>query len=205
MKNFIFIFALSVIAIILAFLFIPGNNGPDPRYVSENTYQKIILEMSKSYEERPVIFRGNEKSFDLFLTHFFLGSQDMFTSEDCITNIESSFVEFDLRYFKKDAEKKIKSYCTYSTQQLISEGDKYLKKSKGFDYNTLNAMYFYKNAYINTISEYLDQNDQYIPFVIEQSREGFKKFRKIRNQLPDGYTDVPNYTQFGQFDAEDSQ
>lgn len=207
MKKFILISLLfCTFAIGFAFLSVIQNKESDPRHIEWNTYSKAIRDLSKNYDKRKFFFHNDEKSFDLFLTHFLMNFNDAYSRGNCTQNIQYNYREYNLIFFKLDAQRKLESYCDYDIEQLISEGDKYLKKSKGFDYNTMSAMYFYYNAYIKTISDYHDYN--YILYekeIIPISKKAFYKFRDIRNQLPNEYINVSNYTPFGQFGAEERQ
>ncbi len=206
MKKFILISVLfSIFAIGFAFLSVIQNKEPDPRHIEWNAYSKAIRDLSKNYDKRKFFFHSDEKSFDLYLAHFLMSFNDAYSRGNCTQNIQYNYREYNLIFFKLDAQKKLENYCDYDIGRLISEGNKYLKKSKEFDYNTLNAMYFYYNAYIKATDEYLDTDYHYIPSIVEQSRESFTKFRKIRNQLSDSYINVVNDTPFGQFDAEATQ
>lgn len=207
MKKAILVFVLTALAIALCFLIFNQNKEPDPRHTEWREYREYLRHLSKSYDRRPALFHSDEKSFDIYLA-FILVFEDgnlYRYSDNCADDIEDAYRDFDLIFFKQEAKEKLISYCDYDIEQLIAEGDKYLKKSKEFDYNTITAMYFYYYAHIKTTESYLDDNYDYIPSVIEQSRESFTKFRKIRNQLSNDYANVINDTPFGQFDAEEIQ
>lgn len=207
MNKTIIVSVLVALAIALCFLIFNQDKELDPRHMRQYAYEKALKNASKRYDRRPTLLRNNEKSFDLYLAYVLVHSDGNFYRypANCVDDIEVRYREFDILYFKSDAKDKLISYCDYDIEQLIAEGDKYLNKSEGFDRNMMVAMYFYYYAYIKTTKSYLDDNYDYIPSVIEQSRESFTKFRKIRNQISNDYANVINDTPFDQFDAEELQ
>lgn len=195
MKKFILIIACAVIS--LTNTACDPKKGVDPRDTDWSIYEDNIISLSKKYGNKKSPDYNEEKSFDLYLTHFFKTSWDIYTRQDCKKEIEYMYLEFDLVYFKQDAKEKLKSYCSYSIKELIDLGDLYAKKTKRFDYNTLNALHFYYNAYIRATHEYLDKDYNHIPSIVELSKESYYKFRDIRDELPKkSYIEVSNDTPF---------
>ncbi len=172
----------------------------DPRYTTRSVYHHAIIDLSKKYGDKKSHNYDAQQSFDLYLSYFLMSYWDIYTHKDCSERIEKDYAEYHLLLFKTEAKENLKSYCSYSISELINTGDQYKKKAQGFDYNTLSAMHFYYNAYIRATHEYLDDDYNEIPTIVEQSRESFTKFRMIRNQLPDhlNYIQVFDGTPFNE-------
>lgn len=178
----------------------------DPRYVDEEVYEREIRDLAKKYGDSSSSIYDDKKSYNFYLAHILPKIRHSLALDDpkeCLTDIEEDHKKFDLIYFKPEVKDKIISFCSYNINDLINAGNQYAEETKNFDYNNLSAMLFYYVAYVRTTREYLDKNYNYIPSIIEQSRESFYKFKNIRNQLPNSYLTISNDTPFDQYDSAD--
>lgn len=201
MKKFIFIILYAVLPLTVTAC-ISDPEYLDPRKTERSQYEKNIRDLSKEYGDKKSSSYDEEKSFDLYLTHFLISSSDVYTRKDCSNAIEEDYAEFDLIFFKLNAKEKLKSYCTYSVPELIKIGDDYARKTKFFDHNNTSAMFFYYNAHLKGLHMLIDDegNAEDLEELCEKS---YKKFQEIRLQLPERYIELAKYTPFDPNAAED--
>ncbi len=201
-RKFLIMSLLGLAAVAFAFYAAKQDNPLDPRKIERSSYEKNIRELSKKYGDKSFLNYDPQKSFDLYLTHFFKMSWGIYARKDCFQEIENMYSEFDLIYFKTNAKEKLQSYCSYSIEELMNLGDEYAQKTKSFDYNTLNAMHFYYNTHMKALDTIID-SDGDTSHLENLTQESYDKFKNIRNQLPKDYIQLSNYTPFDPNAVED--